>query len=159
MGGPIDPRPKGMSTGLKVLLIFGAILGVGALTCGAGALWLSRQPAFREMFDAARQAENHPSAVELRAAGCTGAAVLDMAATMDAIRNLAAESDEDLEDVPRYQVSCTLGSTPITCDEVARIFLAATPEPGVFTASVVTEAGHVRCSQTYAADGSDQSAL
>ena len=125
-GGIADPqKPKrsGFRTLLYVLVGIGGLL---VLTCGGLILYASQNPAIRETISAAMEAQSAEGTEELRAAGCSQAAVMDIGAAMDALIEEAGEGAPGEIGIPKLFVTCQRSSdAAIDCDEVARVYLGS----------------------------------
>ena len=130
-GPPLDPGGRtrtgasGFRTFLWVLLACAAALVV---TCGGAAYLALRNPAVRELLDSARQSAEGPGAIALRAAGCTQAVVVDLAAARGALESLLGEQNaRDAAVLPLVLVSCQVSgdADAPSCERVATVYREA----------------------------------
>ncbi len=160
-----DAKKKGGLPGFFVaLLIFGGVVCTGILVCVVLLVRFLYTPEGRKIAHAVgdtaklmQEAQRAPGTKELRALGCDPAMVVDTDRMIDVIQSFGdGGPSPTLED--KAMVTCAvglLGDAP-SCDDVARTYVRAVPEPGgSFIVQVQRQGGgRPNCNGRYAADGS-----
>ena len=161
MGGPEipkigEPERSGLRIFLYVLLALG---GLGVLTCGGLLFFAARNPAVQQFVETMAGSQSAPGTQQLRDAGCTVAQVIDLGSAMALFSQLdpAKTGEADvLRDMTMVQ--CVLSrsdSSGLGCDEVAKIYSSAVPDPpDRFLVQVMVQfSSQVDCRVVYGADG------
>jgi hypothetical protein len=161
MGGPeISGRRESGRSGLRVLLyVLLALGGVGVLTCGGLLFFAARNPAVRQFVETIAGSQSAPGTEQLRDAGCAIAQVFDFGSALELLSELdAAERSEADALTDMTMVQCVLSKSDsggLDCDEVARIYSSAVPDPPdrFFVQVMVQFSSQVVCRVVYSADG------
>jgi hypothetical protein len=160
-GGPEIPKigePK--RSGLRVFLyILLAVGGLGVLTCGGLLLLAARNPAVQQFVEAMAGSQSAPGTQQLRDAGCEIAQVFDLGSALALLSELdTGEMGEAEALMDMTMVQCLLprsDSSGLGCDEVARIYSTAVPDPpDRFLVQVSPQfSSKAGCQVVYGADG------
>ena len=161
MGGPeISGGRESNRSGLRVFLyVLLALGGLGALTCGGLLFFAARNPAVQGFVETMAGSQSAPGTQQLRDAGCDVAQVIDLGSAMELFSKLdAAELGEADALMDMTMVQCVLprsDNSGLGCDEVARIYSAAVPDPpDRFLVQVILQfSSRVDCRVVYSADG------
>jgi hypothetical protein len=161
MGGPeISGRRESDRSGLRVFLyVLLALGGLGVLTCGGLLFFAARNPAIQEFVETMAGSQSAPGTQQLRDAGCAIAQVFDFGSALALLSELdAAKMGEADALMNMTMVQCVLSksdSSGLGCDEVAKIYSSAVPDPPdrFFVQVMVQFSSQVDCRVVYSADG------
>lgn len=151
-----EPERSGLRVFLYVLLALG---GLGVLTCGGLLFFAARNPAVRQFVETMAGSQSAPGTQQLRDAGCDVAQVIDLGSAMELFSELdAAELGEAEALMDMTMVQCVLprsDDTGLGCDEVAKIYSAAVPDPPdrFFVQVMLQFSSRAECRVVYGADG------
>jgi hypothetical protein len=160
-GGPeiperIEPERSGFRLFLYLLLALG---GLGVLTCGGLLFFAARNPAVRHFVETMAGSQTAPGTEQLRDAGCSLAHVFDFGSALELFSEFDDGEMSEAEALMDLTiVHCALpesDSSGLGCDEVAKIYSAAVPEPPDRFLVQVTPQGSSQeaCQVVYSADG------
>jgi hypothetical protein len=159
-GGEISGRRESGRSGLRVFLyVLLALGGVGVLTCGGLLFLAARNPAVQEFIETMAGSQSAPGTQQLRDAGCAIAQVFDLGSTLELFSKLdAAGAGEANPLLDMTMVQCVLSksdSSGLGCDEVAKVYSSAVPDPpDRFLVQVTVQfSSQVDCQVVYGADG------
>ena len=161
MEGPgIPGRRESDRSGLRVLLYVLLALGsLGVLTC-AGLLFLAaRNPAVQQFVETMAGSHSAPGTEQLRDAGCAVAQVIELGSVMALLPEFdEQEVREATALMDLTMVQCVLSksdSGELGCDEVAKIYSSAVPDPpDRFLVQVAVQfSSQGDCQVVYSADG------
>jgi hypothetical protein len=161
MGGPeISGSRESNRSGLRVFLyVLLALGGLGVLTCGGLLFFLARNPAVQEFVETIAGSQSAPGTQQLRDAGCALAQVFDFESALALLSEFdAAKVGEADALLNMTMVQCVLAKTDssgLGCDEVAKIYSSAVPEPpDRFLVQVMVQpSSQADCRVVYGADG------
>ena len=151
-----EPERSGLRVFLYVLLALG---GLGVLTCGGLLFFAARNPAVQQFVETMAGSQSAPGTQQLRDAGCAVAQVIDLGSAMELFSQRDApelgETDALME---MTMVQCVLprsDTSGLGCDEVAKIYSSAVPDPPdrFFVQVMVQLSSRVDCRVVYSADG------
>jgi hypothetical protein len=160
-GGPeISGRRESGRSGLRVFLyVLLALGGLGVLTCGGLLFFAARNPAVRQFVETMTGSQSAPGTQQLRDAGCALAQVFDFGDALDLLpKTDSPERDKVKTLMEMTMVQCVLpksDSSGLGCDDVAKIYSSAVPDPPdrFFVQVIVQFSSQVRCGMVYSADG------
>ena len=161
MGGPeISGGRESNRSGLRVFLyVLLALGGLGVLTCGGLLFFAARNPAVQEFVETMAGSQSAPGTQQLRDAGCAIAQVFDFGSALALLSELdAAKMGEADALLNMTMVQCVLSkadASGLGCDEVAKIYSSAVPDPpDPFLVQVMVQySSQVDCRVVYGADG------
>ena len=161
MEGPeISGRRESGRGGLRVLLyVLLALGGLGVLTCGGLLFFAARNPAVRQFVETIAGSQSAPGTEQLRDAGCAIAQVFDLGSALELLSELDAAGRGEADALTDMtMVQCVLSrsdSSGLDCDEVARIYSSAVPDPpDRFLVQVMVQlSSRVVCRVVYSSDG------
>jgi len=161
MGGPeISGRRESDRSGLRIFLyVLLALGGLGVLTCGGLLFFAARNPAVRQFVETMAESQSAPGTQQLRDAGCAVAQVFDFGSALELLAELdPAKTGEADVLTDMTMVQCVLSksdSSGLGCDEVAKIYSSAVPDPPdrFFVQVMVQFSSQVDCRVVYSADG------
>ena len=159
-GAEISGRRESGRSGLRVLLyVLLAVGGLGVLTCGGLLFFAASNPAVRQFVEMIAGSQSAPGTQQLRDAGCSLAQVFDVGSAVELLSELdATKSDEADALTNMTMVQCVLpksDSSGLDCDEVARIYSSAVPDPPerFFVQLILQFSSQAVCRVAYSADG------
>ena len=161
MGGPeISGRRESDRSGLRIFLyVLLALGGLGVLTCGGLLFFAARNPAVRQFVETMAESQSAPGTQQLRDGGCAVAQVFDFGSALELLAELdpAKTGEADLL-TDMTMVQCVLSksdSSGLGCDEVAKIYSSAVPDPPdrFFVQVMVQFSSQVDCRVVYSANG------
>ena len=156
ISGRREPDRSGFRIFLYVLLALG---GLGVLTCGGLLFFAARNPAIRQFVETMAGSQSAPGTEQLRDAGCAVAQVFDFKSALELISEFDDREMSEAEALMDLtMVQCVLpksDSSGLGCDEVAKIYSSAVPEPpDRFIVQVMVQvSSQVPCQVVYSADG------
>ncbi len=160
-GGPeISGRRESERSGFRIFLyVLLALGGLAVLTCGGLVFFAARNPAIRGLVETMAGSQSAPGTQQLRDAGCSVAQVFDFGSAMELLSELGDEEiDEAAALMDLTLVQCVvLKSDPggLDCDEVAKVYSSAVPDPpDRFLVQVTSQfSSQTQCQVVYGADG------
>ena len=151
-----EPKRSGLRIFLYVLLAMGVL---GVLTCGGLLFFAARNPAVQQFVETMAGSQSAPGTQQLRDAGCALAQVFDFGSALELLAELdPAKTGEADVLMDMTMVQCVLSksdSSGLGCDEVAKIYSSAVPDPPdrFFVQVMVQFSSQVDCRVVYSADG------
>lgn len=142
---------------MVALLIVGGIVVIGTAAAGVALYKFSTSDVGKTVMSVAMEAANAGKGAgpdALRAAGCTQGVAIRYDAMNDKLKPLLADAGPNIEAAFQSgtEVRCMNPTKPITCDDVARIFVSAEHPTGTFNA-IVSASGQDRCNVKMTSDG------
>ena len=161
MGGPeISGGRESNRSGLRVFLyVLLALGGLGALTCGGLLFFAARNPAVQEFVETMAGSQSAPGTQQLRDAGCALAQVFDFGNALELLPETDSPERDKVETLMEMtMVQCVLpksDSSGVGCDEVAKVYSSAVPDPPdrFFVQVIVQFSSQIVCGVVYSADG------